>query len=366
MKKLFLLLSVIFLSRIVNSQNWYWARASSGSSVQLATGVAVDGSGNVYVTGFFDGGSITFGTTTVTSAGNRDIFLVKYSPCGNVLWAKSFGGASYDASWSVATDASGNVFVTGYIEGTANFGSVTLTPGGTNPNVFLVKCNPAGVVQWAKNSSGSAPIPPGTLVDNQGHCVSTDAAGNSYITGWFATTNITFAPTTLVNASSSGVPYEVFVVKYDAAGNMVWAKSAQGTQNDFGNSIAADNFGNVYVTGSHMTTINFGNTSLVNSTFNSDMFLVKYDASTGSDLWSTKGIPNNASGPTEIGQTVATDAPGNIYVGGQYSSPYIIFGTDTLFNSQTSFPMTYDYFIAKYNSAGAAQWAKSGGSASGN
>src|SRR5690242_16056447 len=80
-------------------QNWHWARASAGSSIQFCTGVAADAQGNVYVTGFFDGGSITFGSTTVNSAGNRDIFLVKYSPCGKVVWARSCGGPNYDAPW---------------------------------------------------------------------------------------------------------------------------------------------------------------------------------------------------------------------------------------------------------------------------
>src|SRR5258706_6575866 len=112
MKKILTLSAAIIFWVNGFSQNWLWARAATGVAEGLS--VATDASGNVFVTGYFVSDSITFGTTTLVNAGatNTDIFLAKYDGNGNVLWAKSAGGTPVDVGWCVATDASGNVFIT--------------------------------------------------------------------------------------------------------------------------------------------------------------------------------------------------------------------------------------------------------------
>src|SRR5436190_20577711 len=95
---LLLILSLQFLNFNSSAQapNWLWAYNAGGANDDMGISIAIDNSGNSYVTGYFGSPSITFGSTTLTNAGNYDIFIVKYSPTGNVLWAKSVGGSGHD------------------------------------------------------------------------------------------------------------------------------------------------------------------------------------------------------------------------------------------------------------------------------
>ncbi|MBI3502643.1 MAG: SBBP repeat-containing protein, partial [Bacteroidetes bacterium] len=120
MKKIFLLTSAILhlTSYIVSAQSpaYLWAQHAGGTSYDEGRSIATDANGNVLVTGIFQSSTITFGTTTLTNAnaGYPDIFIVKYDASGNVLWAKSAGGTSADYGYGIAADANGNVLVTGY------------------------------------------------------------------------------------------------------------------------------------------------------------------------------------------------------------------------------------------------------------
>src|SRR5665213_1058349 len=99
------------------------------------------------------------------------MFIAKYDPNGNVLWAKSAGGMSYEETWSVATDDSGNVFVAGdFASSSITFGAITFN----SPGMFLVKYNANGTVQWAEGGTGAI-----------GYSVMSDGSGNSYVTGSF-------------------------------------------------------------------------------------------------------------------------------------------------------------------------------------
>ena len=103
--------------------------------------------------------------------------------------------------------------------------------------------------------------------DDEGEKISTDASGNVYITGYFKSPTITFGTTTLTNNSTAN-DADIFVVKYDSAGTVIWAKSAGGTGNDFGNGISATGDGNVYITGQFASpTITFGTTTLTNNSY---------------------------------------------------------------------------------------------------
>lgn len=125
---------------------------------------------------------------------------------------------------------------------------------------------------WAKSAGGTS------IEGAQG--ISTDETGNVLITGYFASTSITFGTTTLTNAMG----IDIFVVKYDALGNVLWAKSAGGISSDFGVSIANDVSGNIFVTGFfNSPSINFGTTTLINKG-ESDVFVVKYDEK-GNVMW---------------------------------------------------------------------------------
>ena len=332
--------SDIFVVKYDGAGNVLWAKSAGGPIWDCGNSISTDANGNSYITGQFSSPTITFGSTTLTNAGDNDIFVVKYDGAGNVLWAKSAGGTYTDSGNSISTDASGNSYITGsFFSPTITFGSTTLTNAGGS-DIFVVKYDGAGNVLWAKSAGGTG--------SGIGTSISIDASGNSYITGYFFSPTITFGSTTLTNAGSD----DIFVVKYDGAGNVLWAKSAGGTNDDYGNSISTDANGNSYITGSFTSsTIAFGSTTLTNtSASQSDLFVVKYDGA-GNVLWAKSAGGNEY----DYGYSISTNANGNSYITGGFGNS-ISFGNTTLTSGGSN-----DIFVVKYDGAGNVLWAKSAG-----
>jgi hypothetical protein len=127
-----------------------WAKGLGGTAADESNSIAVDSSGNVYTTGFFNGiadfdpGA---GEANLTSAGGNDSFISKLDSSGNIVWAKRLGGTSSDSGRSIAVDSSGNVYTTGNFQGTVDFdpgaGEANLTSFGSN-DVFVLKLTPSG------------------------------------------------------------------------------------------------------------------------------------------------------------------------------------------------------------------------------
>jgi alpha-tubulin suppressor-like RCC1 family protein len=335
----------VFLVKYNASGNVLWATSAGGTDDDEGSSLALDASGNVYVTGYFKSSTLIFGSYTLTNAGtsNNDIFLAKYDANGNVLWAKSAGGTDNDYGISVAVDASGDVYLTGWFDSPAiTFGSYTLTNvSAGSGDIYLVKYDMNGNVLWAKSA--------GSTGDDGASCVAVDASGELYMTGWFASPTINFGSYTLTNVGF----YDVFLVKYDTSGNVLWAKSAGGTDYDETMGVASDSSGNAYVTGYfNSPAITFGSYTLT-SMGSFDEFLVKYDAS-GNVLWA------KSAGGTDFddGNSVALDASGDIYVTGEFVSPTITFGSYTLTNAGSS---SSDMYFVKYDASGNVLWAKGAG-----
>jgi hypothetical protein len=161
MKKIITILVAIVVNANTFGQvpNCLWSNSAGGSLEDLVNSICTDDSGNVYVTGYFKSTTITFGTTTLINADNtgytNDIFIVKYTPNGTVLWATSAGGTNIDEGTSLATDVNGNVYVTGYFYSpTITFGTTTLTNVGIG-DIFIAKYDGAGAVLWAKSAGGT-------------------------------------------------------------------------------------------------------------------------------------------------------------------------------------------------------------------
>ena len=337
MKKITLLLIVNFSFFIFQSfaqaPNWLWANKAGGSGLEGAGGIAVDGSGNSYITGRFFSPSITFGSTTLTIG---DMYVVKYDASGNVVWATGAGGTGSANGASIAVDGSGNVYVAGDFSGSnIIFGTDTLTnafPGG--PEIFIAKFDASGNALWAVHAGGS-----GT---DAARSIAVDGSGNCYVTGSFSSmTGITFGSTTLTNAGQE----DIFIAKFDASGNTLWAKSAGGSGSDISSSICVDGSGNCYITGIYQSSsITFGSTTL--TTTDGTLFVVKYNGS-GTAQWASGGI----AGPIDI----AVDGSGNTYICGNFSGS-ATFGSTTLTGAGNT-----DMFIAKYNSSGSAVWATGAG-----
>ena len=350
--------SDVFVSKLDSSGNFIWAKSFGGSSSHVGFSIAVDGSGNVYTTGFFvstadfDPGA---GTTNLTSIGNADVFVSKLDSAGNLVWAKSFGGTSADIGRSIKVDSSGNVYTTGSFNGTVDFdpgaGSTNLASAGST-DVFVSKLDSAGDLVWAKSFGGSS--------EDYGRSIAVDSSGNVYTTGSYNDT-ADFDPGAGTSNLNGNNMDDVFVSKLNSVGNFVWAKRFAGISSDVGYSIAVDSSGNVYTTGNFFFTVDFdpgaGSTELT-SAGNSDVFVSKLDSS-GNFIWA-KSFGGSSS---HVGFSIAVDGSGNVYTTGFFVSTADFdpgAGTTNLTSIGNA-----DVFVSKLDSAGNLVWAKSfGGSSS--
>lgn len=354
MKKIITVIILAFaINTVAQVPEWQWAKQGGGLVDDWARCIAVDTSGNSYVAGYFKSPQITFGGFTIynedSTGYNTDMFITKYDATGNVIWVKAAGGCGDDYIHSITVDASGNSYITGRFNcPVITFGSFPLThTAGPSNNLFVVKYDASGNVVWAKSAGGTSTS---GSQDDVGNGISLDANGNCYITGYFYTPDITFGSYTLTNAG--GIGNDMFIVKYDASGTEVWAKSAGGSSSyDIGNSISTDINGNSYVTGSFSCPIIvFGSTTLTNTGGN-DVFIAKYDTN-GNVVWA-----KNAGGSNDdSGRSIVIDDSGNSYVTGKFNSPTINWEGTILTNVAG-----YDFFIAKYDISGNMLWVKVAG-----
>jgi len=307
----------LFVVKYNSSGTKQWTKQLGSVSSDFANGVATDSSGNVYVAGGTYGG-----LDGNTSAGNTDLFVVKYNSSGTRQWTKQLGTAEYDEARGVATDSSGNVYVAGGTKGNLNGNS---NSGRTD--LFVIKYNSSGTRQWTKQL--------GTWQTDLANGVATDSSGNVYVTG------VTYRH---LDGNTSAGSADLFVVKYNSSGKKQWTKQLGTSSRDHARGVVTDSSGNVYVTGDTYGGLD-GNT---NAGYN-DLFVVKY-LDNGTKQW-TKQLGTSSD---DLASGVATDSSGNVYVtGGTYG------GLDGNTNAGNS-----DLFVVKYNSSGTKQWTKQLGAAS--
>ena len=316
-----------------------WAKSAGGVSYDYSFGLAADAAGNSFLVGEFRETS-NFSPLALTNAfaDTSDMYLVKYDPAGNPVWARRAGGISTDSAKAVAVDSSGNVYVAGDFSGTASFGTNVFTSSGTE-DMFLLKYDPAGNLLWARKGGGS------------GHDFGLGlAAGSNYC--YVAGTYQNVAAFSGTNVSTAG-GYDIFIAKYDGAGNLLWIQSAGGAGNDQALGIASDNLGRCRVTGYFTSTnASFGGVTLTNaSLFYTDAFVSNYDPA-GNLLWATR----LGGTDSEQGVAVATDAAGNSFVTGFFTSTNLPTGAGNLTNRGGP-----DVFVAKLNLSGSLQWISSAG-----
>ena len=232
--------------------NELWNKTYDGGGVDQAYGIATDSSGNVYVTGFSEN------TTTFI----EDFLTVKYDSNGNEIWVKNYNGGSWDQSLAIATDSSGNVYVTGF--STNSTGS---------DNYLTIKYDSSGNILWNKTE----------IIGSQAYGIATDSSGNVYVTGY---------------ASN-----DYFTIKYDSNGNELWNRSYDGGNVDNADAIKVDSSGNVYVTGFSVGPVNY------------DFYTIKYD-SLGNEIWSKRYDTGFSDRPNDL----TLDSLGNIYITGSFTN----------------------------------------------
>jgi hypothetical protein len=399
-------------------------RYSLGHSLQAT---AADANGNVYITGFFSD-EVSFGSTTLTSRGKTDIYVAKYNLAStSFVWVQQAGGENDDFPSAIAVNGA-NVYVTGSFYYVANFGSITLTSAGQS-DVFIAKLTDTGSFAWVKkaggngNEGGAAVAVRGTSVyvaggfdsrqisfgdttitctnatggysDNDLFIVKLTDVGNSsrfqwveqaggvgpdyptalavngtsvYVAGRFASNTASFGTVTLKNSNFN--PYgsttdDVFVAKLtdvSNTGRFVWAQQAGGaggTGADTPTTLAVSGT-SVYVAGRFAsTTASFGATTLISAgPLNygaSDVFVSKLTdiGNAGSFIWAQR-----AGGAGSDGVNALVLNGTNLYVAGYFSGPSATFSTTTLASTGDT-----DLFVAKLTDAGSFVWVQQAGGA---
>jgi type IV secretory pathway TrbF-like protein/cold shock CspA family protein len=285
-----------------------------GSSADYGYAIAVDGSGNAYVTGetYSTDYDVTPGAFQ-TNGGGAEVFVTKLSATGTALvYSTYIGGISYDVGRAIAVDGSGNAYVTGYTWST----DYDVTPGAFQTtkegwyDVFVTKLNATGTALVYSTYIGGS--------DNDvGYAIAVDGSGNAYVTGYTESTNYDVTPGAFQTTYGGGV--DVFVTKLNATGTaLVYSTYIGGSWYDEGNGIAVDGSGNAYVTGG-TGSIDYDVTPGAFQTTNgggADVFVTKLNA-TGTALVYSTYIGGSGN---EVGRGIAVDGSGNAYVTGYTES----------------------------------------------
>ena len=252
-----------------------WQRRLNNTSNDAANAAAVDSSGNLYITG----------TTNPGAEGAYDILVAKYNSSGVLQWQRNLGETSVENAYAVASDSSGNVYISG------NYYKAGVT---SNWDIVVFKYNSSGVLQWQRALKGSD-------YDNA-TSIAPDSSGNVYVS---ASTR---------SQGSGGA--EILLAKYNSSGVIQWQKLLGGTANDYPGGIAVDSSANVYLAG--FTYSNFNSQS-------GDVLASKWDSS-GNLLWQrtfggTKELPSQYE-PKDVANAIAVDNSGNFYFAGWTDSSH--------------------------------------------
>ncbi len=304
-----------FVAKFDVSGTPVWTQQLGSSKDDLAYGVAVDGSGNVYVAG------TTSGTLpTASNAGNDDAFVAKFDSSGARQWISQFGssnpGGGFENAFGVAVSPDGSVFVAGDTDGSFS--------GATNPDVgntdaFVAKIDPStGARAWTKQL--------GVIGNDTAYGVTVDGSGNVDIGG--ATEG------TLPGSNTSSGLTDGFVAQYSSSGNLAWVRQLGSSNSDEIKGIAVDASGNIFVAGQTDGNLAGPSAGLT------DAFIAKY-ATNGTQTW----LQQFGSGVDDAASGIAVDASGDAYISGHTD--------DDLFGVSAG---KTDAFLTKFDSSGASLW----------
>lgn len=301
----------LFVQKSDAAGNFIWAKAIGGIASDFATGAVLDAQGNVYVTGTF-GATADFdpgsGVYVLNSAGVADVFVLKLNPMGELVWAHAFGGSGNDYGNFINIDGAGNLLVTGHFEGTADFdpGSATTNLASNGGfDVFVFKLTPSGSLLWAESCGGSS--------DDFGYSITADASGN-VVTGGYFNQTVDFDPGSAVSSYTATGGLDAFLLKLNASGGFIWARTFGGNYADAALSVLTDDTGNIYSSGFFNDVVDFDpgiGTSDFKSAGLNDVFIHKMSPA-GDYLW-TKTFGGISDDRT---RGLKMDGLGNLYVAG--------------------------------------------------
>lgn len=294
-----------FVTKLNSSGVVQWARGYGSSQDDWSHGVGVDGNGNVFVGGGFRG-TMAVGSTSLTSAGDNDLWIAKLSSTGVPQWAKSFGGTGDEnGGWSqgLAVDSAGNAYLSGQINSSFTVNGVSYNTAGALDAV-VAKIDASGNWQWLATGGSTA-------MDHV-YGVAVDGVGNVYVTGQYSG-NATWGAITTTNVGSE----DGYVAKISAAGTWQWVKRITSSGSDYGYGIAATATGTVTVTGDfNGSTVSVDGETLTRSGSSGDGWVGQWNSS-GTRQWAVRF----GSAAYDGGFGVGVDANGNSYISGQSDGP---------------------------------------------
>ena len=317
--------SDVLVAKLTATGGLTWNSSPGGKIDEFGTGIALAGSGNVYVTGYSSAG---WGNPLRAYSGYRDAFIAKLNSSGYLLWNTFLGGSADDYGCGIAVDGSGNIYVTGY--SSATWGTPVRAFGGGYYDAFAAKLSSSGGLTWNSFLGGSG--------DDLGYGIAVDGSGNVYVTGLSLAS--WGSPVRAYSGSS-----DAFAAKLTSSGALTWNTFLGGSGDDGGSGIAVDTSGNVYVTGDSYATWSCAPTACtVRAYTGDDAFAAKLNSS-GGLTWNTF-LGGSA---TDKGTAIAVDSSGNIYVtgysGGTWGSPVRAYSGNT------------DAFVVKLDGPGDLIWS---------
>jgi len=341
MKKLtFFLLFALFLQIQLQSQSISWAKHAGGAGSDQGYDIGVDASGNVYLSGWFSG-TAQFGTENLTSFGMQDIFIACYDSAGVFKWVKQAGSAGNEVCAGIITNAGGDSFITGWFSETADFDNFSVTSAGSY-DMFVAKYNASGAAQWVSRGGGAS--------DDYGNRITLANDGGVCIGGSFRET-IWVGDHQLVSKGNR----DVLLSHFSANGDVVCAKGAGGPGEDRAYGIFQDSDGNYFLTGFFSGIASFDEIELTSPAIIST-YIAKM-TNQGFFQWVKQG--SGGANDFARGFDVEADGEGNVFATGFFSGT-ATFDNQTL--SATGGQYDFDAFLTKYNPQGDLVWAKKAGS----
>ncbi len=351
-------IAIIIISFSLKAQlpNHHWSKSIDGGALAKGYCITTDNSGNVYTAGVF-GSTSDFdpssGVFNLTSNGSDDIFIVKTNAQGDFLWARNLGGTQADVPTKITCDLSGNIYLTGYFAGIADFnpesGTSNLISAGGN-DVFITKLNSLGQLVWAKNIGGST--------DDVGNSIDIDDYdGSVFIVGDYSGAIDLDPGMTAANVTSNGA-LDIFMLKLASNGDYITSKSFGGTSLDRGRDIVIDVItGDQFITGSFGNTVDFdpgiGFSNLVGGS--QDIFVLKLNLN--NNFVFAKRMGGIA---VDEGRNIDIDDNGFIYINGSFIST-CNFDPDGGTVNVTS-NGNDDVFVVQLSPSGSLSWVKTFGS----
>lgn len=304
----------IFVCKYDNNGNFIWAKSFGGPTNDFCNAITLDRYGNIYINGYFENNADFdpgTGTFNLSSAGATDIFVCKLNNSGNLIWAKSIGGPSSDAAYSIGLDEQNNVYCTGFYWATVDFdpgpGNFILSSAALGDG-FVLKLNGNGDFIQAGKLGGNSRVRCSSL--------KLDKAGHVYITGHFDG-EADFDPGNGSQLLNSPVDDDdIFIAKYDLNLNLIWVKQIGGPSFQKVFAIETDNVDNIYLTGHYNGTADFdpgpAEYKLI-AAGDPDIFVLKLNPA-GEFVW----VAQSTGTFYGSGYALKTDRSKNIFIGGTF------------------------------------------------